>query len=92
MPKTQKELKQLKTEYETLTTKLKELTEEELSLVTGGTAGVYHEIYCPECDYVFFRAKTNVTATVAFDISNKRLCPSCKNEVNVKSRYVIQGE
>lgn len=36
MAKTQEELKQLKEEYETLTTKLKELTEEELKQVTGG--------------------------------------------------------
>ena len=34
--KTKEELKELKDEYETLTTKLKELTEEELTLVTGG--------------------------------------------------------
>ena len=38
MAKTQKELKELKTEYETLNNKLKELTEEELSVVTGGNA------------------------------------------------------
>ena len=37
MAKTQEELKQLKTEYEKLTDKLKELTEDELRLVTGGT-------------------------------------------------------
>ena len=34
--KTKEELNQLKTEYETLTTKLKELTEDELRQVTGG--------------------------------------------------------
>lgn len=34
--KTQEELNQLKTEYETLTTKLKELTDDELKEVTGG--------------------------------------------------------
>ena len=37
MAKTKEELKELKEEYESLTTKLKELTEEELLLVTGGT-------------------------------------------------------
>lgn len=38
MAKTQEELNVLKKEYETLTTKLQELTEDELKLVTGGTA------------------------------------------------------
>lgn len=37
MAKTQEELNQLKNEYESLTNKLKELNEEELKLVTGGT-------------------------------------------------------
>ena len=36
MGKTQNELKELKTEYETLTSKLQELTEDELKMVTGG--------------------------------------------------------
>lgn len=36
MTKTREELKQLKEEYETLTIKLKELTEDELKIVTGG--------------------------------------------------------
>ena len=35
--KTKEQLKQLKEEYEALNIKLKELTEEELKLVTGGT-------------------------------------------------------
>ena len=35
--KTQEELKELKNEYETLNNKLKELSEDELKLVTGGT-------------------------------------------------------
>ena len=34
--KTKEELNQLKIEYEVLTTKLKELNEDELMLVTGG--------------------------------------------------------
>ena len=37
MAKTQEELVQLKQEYETLNSKLKELTEDELKLVTGGS-------------------------------------------------------
>ena len=36
MAKTKEELNELKQEYETLTTKLKELTDEELKEVTGG--------------------------------------------------------
>lgn len=36
MPKTKEELTQLKNEYESVTSKLKELTEDELKLVTGG--------------------------------------------------------
>ena len=36
--KTEKELNELKTEYETLNRKLEELTEEELELVCGGLA------------------------------------------------------
>ena len=37
MTKTQEELNQLKNKYESLTNKLKELTNEELIQVTGGT-------------------------------------------------------
>ena len=36
MAKTKEELNELKKEYETLNSKLKELTEEELNMVTGG--------------------------------------------------------
>ena len=43
MPKTQEELNQLINEYRTLNTKLKELTEDELKLVTGG--GYQHHIF-----------------------------------------------
>lgn len=37
MPKTKEELMQLKKEYDTLNSKLKELSEEELKLVIGGS-------------------------------------------------------
>ena len=43
MAKTQEELNELKQEYESLVTKLKELTEDELKLVTGG--GYQHHIF-----------------------------------------------
>ena len=36
MPKTKEELNTLKVEYETLNNKLRELSEEELNVVTGG--------------------------------------------------------
>lgn len=44
MSKTKEELQELKKEYETLTTKLKELTEEELNVVTGGIEPEEHNI------------------------------------------------
>ena len=40
MAKTKEELTKLKTEYETLSSKLKELTEDELGYVTGGNFGM----------------------------------------------------
>ncbi|MCQ2911634.1 MAG: hypothetical protein MJ244_05525 [Clostridia bacterium] len=43
MAKTKEELNNLKQELETLTTKLQELTEDELKLVTGG--GHQHPMY-----------------------------------------------
>ena len=44
MAKTSEELKQLKQEYESLSNKLKELTEDEFKLVTGsGTIEDYNE-------------------------------------------------
>ena len=49
MAKTQEELTQLKTEYETLNNKLKELTDEELNVVTGG-AYIYNFIENSEFD------------------------------------------
>lgn len=48
MAKTQEELNQLKVECETLNNKLKELTDEELNIVTGGTGIKTHR--CPYCN------------------------------------------
>lgn len=45
MSKTSEELKQLKEEYEIFTTKLKELTEEELNIVTGGIEIDEHNLF-----------------------------------------------
>ena len=44
MAKTQEELNELKNEYETLNKKLKELTEDELLQVTGGTIPAMEEV------------------------------------------------
>ena len=44
MAKTQEELKEIKNEYETLTSKLNELTEDELNAITGGEIGDWQNI------------------------------------------------
>lgn len=46
MAKTNEELNILKTEFQTLTTKLQELTDDELKIVTGGTFGINHDDFC----------------------------------------------
>ena len=52
MAKTKEELTKLKTEYETLTNKLNELSEDELGYVTGGNVGGSMSIFasCIECN------------------------------------------
>lgn len=50
MTKTKKELNDLKTEYEALNNKLKELTEDELKEVTGGTDIGWDWIYERDID------------------------------------------
>ena len=59
MTKTKEELKQLKNEYKALSSKLKELTEDELKEVIGGThfgspvgcdMPVLPDDSCPECE------------------------------------------
>ena len=47
--KTEEELKNLKAEVEALSQKLRELSEEELSLVTGGSGG-----HGPEGDFEYY--------------------------------------
>ena len=76
MPKTQEELIQLKIEYETLNNKLKELTKEELNMVTGGWSrnedGTYN-IYVGDCfrkgRYVFTVEKTVLNAKLDTDVA-----------------------
>ena len=92
MAKTKEELNQLKTEYKSLTTKLQELTDDELETVTGGEENnaIYHEIYCPECGYIFSRtALVGAFSTFTF-LGADTDCPSCKNRVIPSSRYVVE--
>ena len=53
MAKTQEELNQLKKEYEALNSKLKELTEEELKLVTGGIGENGYKYSFRSTDWVY---------------------------------------
>lgn len=48
---TQKELIELKQEYETLNAKLKDLTQDELKIVTGGAGFIDSEDYIEEEAY-----------------------------------------
>ena len=58
MAKTQEELNQLKTEYESLANKLQELTEDELMQVTGG----YPD---PQGEYLTFNSLDNQTGKIS---------------------------
>ena len=60
MAKTQEELIQLKQEYETLNSKLKELTEDELKLVTGGCYAAQVENYVQQAEQQAQEATNNV--------------------------------
>lgn len=50
MSKTSEELKQLKDEYDSFTAKLKELTENELNIVTGGSSAEDHNLFVSNFD------------------------------------------
>ena len=76
MAKTQEELTQLKTEYETLKNKLKELTDEELNMVTGGwsqnedgTYNIYVGDFFRKGNYVFTVEKTKLNATLDTEVA-----------------------
>ena len=61
MAKTQEELKELKEEYEKLSNKLKELTEDELKLVTGGVGENGYKYSFRSTDWVYLsNTKTEV--------------------------------
>lgn len=51
MTKTQEELNTLKQEYESLTNKLKELTEEELIQVVGGSISNFSTMWVTKAEY-----------------------------------------
>ena len=71
--KTNEELKALKAEIETLNRKLRELTDEELKQVAGGTNG-YDEIwYCKYCCTDTLQTWTGVGAGWDRD-GNKHMC------------------
>ena len=60
MAKTQEELNALKQEYETVTNKLQELTENELSEVTGGSFDTNALMKCLQyANYHYVKAKVN---------------------------------
>ena len=61
MAKTQEELNQLKKEFEVLSNKLKELTEDELKLVTGGVGENGYKYSFRSTDWVYLsNTKTEV--------------------------------
>ena len=61
MAKTQDELKELKEEYEKLSNKLKELTEDELKFVTGGAGENGYKYSFRSADWVYLsNTKTQV--------------------------------
>ena len=71
MSKTKEELNQLKNEYESLTSKLKELTEEDLKNVLGGNAVNNDQLLCPRC-------KEPIGTTLEQVIKSKSIiCPNC---------------
>ena len=77
MPKTKEELIQLKNEYESLTSKLKELTEEDLKNVLGGNAVNNDQLLCPRC-------KEPIGTTLEQVIKSKSLiCLNCGLRLNV---------
>ena len=73
--KTQEELKELREEYESLSTKLKELTQEELSMVTGGNEGHQAKTppqYYPGDDYQEYLKKVEEYSQYMKNLFNNR--------------------
>lgn len=77
MIKTKEELTQLKNEYESLTSKLKELTEDDLKNVLGGKAANNDQLLCPRC-------KEPIGTTLEQVIKSKSLiCPNCGKRLKI---------
>ena len=60
--KTKEELNELKQELETFGNKLQELSDEELSLVTGGATPGLHWIFCPISEIPLVASDASSTA------------------------------
>ena len=92
MAKTQDELNQLKTEYETLTNKLKELTEDELKIVIGGL-NPNHAYYrtLPDCPFsVIERMEQDYDKCIYKDQYKQcEECLICKSDYKVVSQLHI---
>ena len=58
MAKTKEELNQLKQEYEALTNKLKELSEDELIIVTGGIEYTIKD-KTPDYEFTYYKNKNS---------------------------------
>ena len=85
--KTQEELTKLKSEYESLNSKLKELTNDELKIVTGGNVGSIGMTYYLETDGngVWKENETIVTSITAISgVSHPGEVISYKDTFHVK--------
>ena len=78
MAKTQEELNELKQEYESLVTKLKELTEDELGIVTGGSEGTCKPLCTWVSEEINGKPYTK-KALVCSDFSLRGTKPECAN-------------
>ena len=79
MAKTQEELNVLKNEFESLSKKLAELTEEELKQVSGGLGpsnGKMKKLYCVKCGYV--KVTFEQGKQLMWDVTKE--CPQCGAE------------
>ena len=86
MAKTQEELTQLKKEYETLNNKLKELTEDELRLVTGGSS-----LGQTDCDYQPFIQEGNC-AQEASTTPEGRTIEYANSNIKQLNQKIVQVE
>ena len=69
MPKTQEELNQLKTEYETYNNKLRELSDDELKQVTGGYTVNEDGTYSFKMGEMYITASGLIDHTTLYDVA-----------------------